>query len=123
MKVPNVDGGYPVEWLDRNIGFLEQSSMPGKGITVLTGHNHLNNTEAGPFLFIGKLEKGDRVMIRDHRGALETYQVYGNYKIAADGFASIADEVCSNALVLITCEDESTEGGYLNRRVILAEPL
>ena len=123
MKVPNVDGGYPVEWLDRNIGFLEQSSMPGKGITVLTGHNHLNNTEAGPFLFIGKLEKGDRVMIRDHHGSLQTYQVYGNYKIASDGFASIADEVCSNALVLITCEDESTEGGYLNRRVILAEPL
>lgn len=27
-----------------------------------------------------------------------------------------------NSLVLITCEDESVDGGYLNRRLILAEP-
>ncbi len=123
LKVPSVDGEYPVEWLDSYIGLLEQSSMPGEGVTVLTGHNHLNNTEAGPFLFIGKLEEGDRMMIHDRRGALHLYQVYGNYKIASDGFASIADEVCGNALVLITCEDEAMEGGYLNRRVILARPL
>ena len=38
-------------------------------------------------------------------------------------FAEIAAEVRDNALVLITCEDESIDGTYLNRRVILAEPL
>ena len=52
-----------------------------------------------------------------------TYKVYGNYKIASDGFAEIADNVRENALVLITCEDESVNGGYLNRRVILADLL
>ena len=54
---------------------------------------------------------------------MQTYRVYGNFKIASDGFASIASEVRENALVLITCEDEAVDGGYLNRRVILAEPL
>ncbi|MBQ6510302.1 MAG: sortase [Flexilinea sp.] len=121
--VPEVDGDYPVEWLGSNIGLLEQSSLPGKGISVLTGHNHLNMMEAGPFLFIRELEQGDRMMILDRRGRMQTWQVYGNYRIPADGFASLKDQLRDNALVLITCEDESMDGGYLNRRVVLAEPL
>jgi hypothetical protein len=43
-----------------NIGLLSQSSYPGEGVTVLTGHNHLNTMEAGPFLFLGRLEEGDQ---------------------------------------------------------------
>ncbi len=123
LTVPNTDGEYPVEWLGSSIGLLEGSSLPGKGAAVLTGHNHLNNTEAGPFLSLGSLEDGARMMVTDARSNMQTYRVYGNYKIASDGFAGIADAVKENALVLITCEDESIDGGYLNRRVILAEPL
>ena len=123
MTVPEVDGEYPVEWLGSAVGLLEQSSLPGKGVSVLTGHNHLNNTEAGPFLSLGSLESGARVMVTDARNGMQMYRVYGNYKIAADGFASVAEKVRENALVLITCEDESVDGGYLNRRVILAEPV
>jgi hypothetical protein len=33
----------------------------------------------------------------------------------------IAGDLKENMLVLITCEDESIDGGYLSRRVILAE--
>jgi hypothetical protein len=62
-------------------------------------------------------------MINGKFNEMQTWRVYGNYKIASDGFASIADEIRENALVLITCEDEAVEGGYLNRRVILAEPM
>ena len=122
ITVPNADGEYPVEWLGSSIGLLEQSSLPGRGVAVLTGHNHLNNTEAGPFLSLGSLENGARMMVSSGND-MQTYRVYGNYKIASDGFASIASEVRENALVLITCEDEAVDGGYLNRRVILAEPL
>ena len=117
------DGSYPVEWLDRSIGLLEQSSLPGEGITVLTGHNHMNTTEIGPFLFIRDMEEGDRIMITDEDNMMRIYRVYGNYKITSNNFASVAGNVRENALVLITCEDESVEGGYLNRRVIFAEPL
>ena len=123
VKVPETDGSYHIEWLDSSIGLLEHSSLPGKGISVLTGHNHLNSTEAGPFLFIGEMDAGDRIMITDERNNSRIYRVYGNYKIASNGFASIADELRENALVLITCEDESLEGGYINRRIVLAEPL
>ena len=123
VKVPETEGSYHVEWLDSSIGMLEQSSLPGKGITVLTGHNHLNSTEAGPFLFIGKMNEGDRIMITDAGNNSRFYKVYGNYKVASNDFASIAGELRENALVLITCEDESLEGGYINRRIVLAEPL
>ena len=123
MTVPNVEGEYPVEWLGSSVGLLEGSSLPGRGVAVLTGHNHLNNTESGPFLSLGSLEDGARVMVNDIRNNMQTYRVYGNYKIASDGFAEIADAVRENALVLITCEDEAVDGGYLNRRVVLAEPL
>ena len=123
VTVPEENGNYPVEWLGSDIGLLEQSSLPGKGITVLTGHNHLNTTEAGPFLFLGRLEAGDHIMVNDKRNNMSVYKVYANEKIAVDGFADIAGEVRENALVLITCEDEAVDGGYLNRRVILAEPM
>ena len=53
---------------------------------------------------------------------MRIYRVYGIYKIASNGFASIAEDLRENALVMITCEDESVSGGYLNRRVVFAEP-
>ena len=123
VTVPEDNGKYPVEWLGNDVGLLEQSSLPGKGVTVLTGHNHLNTMEAGPFLFLNELEAGDHIMINDKRNNMNLYKVYANEKIASDGFADIAGEVRENALVLITCEDESAAGGYLHRRVVLAEPM
>ena len=123
LTVPVENDSYPVVWLGSQVGLLDGSSLPGEGITVLTGHNHLNTTEVGPFLFIGTMHEGDRIMVNDADNSMLVYKVYVNYKVAADGFAGIADEIHENALILITCEDESLDGGYLNRRVILAEPL
>lgn len=123
LSVPVTDNSYPVEWLDSAIGILEGSSLPGEGITVLTGHNHLNTSEIGPFLFLNRLEAGDRLIISDSDNEMRMFRVYGNYKIASDGFASVASDLKEDALVLITCEDESLSGGYLNRRVIFAEPM
>lgn len=122
LTIPNEAGVYAIDWLDRNVGMLVESSLPGSGVTVLTGHNHLNTMEAGPFLFIGELQKDDRVFITNRENELYAYKVYGNYKIAADDFAAIAGDVHEHTLILITCEDEAAEGGYLNRRVIFADP-
>ena len=123
LTVPVENESYPVEWLGSQVGLLDGSSLPGEGVTVLTGHNHLNTTEVGPFLFIGTMNEGDRIMVNDADNSMLIYEVYGNHKVSSDGFSSIADEIHKNALILITCEDESMDGGYLNRRVILAEPL
>ena len=121
VTVPFTDGDYPVDWLGNSVGMLEGSSLPGEGITVLTGHNHLNTTEAGPFALLSSLRPGDRIMITDEQGVMQIWHVYQNTKIPADSFSGIAGDVKDNALILLTCEDESPAGGYLNRRVILAE--
>ena len=123
VTVPFTDGEYPVDWLGNSVGMLEGSSLPGEGLTVLSGHNHLNTTEAGPFAFLSSLEPEDRIMITDEQGLMQIWRVYENAKITADGFSGIAGDVKDNALVLLTCEDEAPEGGYLNRRVVLAEQL
>jgi len=121
VTVPYIDGEYPVEWLGNAVGMLEGSSLPGEGITILTGHNHLNTTEAGPFAFLRDMELNDPFMITDEDGNLWIYRVRGNYKIPADGFSSLTENLRENTLVLITCEDESIDGSYLHRRVIFAE--
>ncbi len=123
MTVPFTDGEYPVEWLGNSVGMLEGSALPGEWVTVLTGHNHLNNTEAGPFAFLHSLESGDKIMITDKQGVMRTWHVSRNTKIPADGFAEIAGDLKENMLILITCEDESVSGGYLHRRVVFADPL
>ena len=123
LTVPNEAGSYAIDWLDRSVGLLSESSLPGAGVTVLTGHNHLSASESGPFLFLETLENEDRIFIAGREQEMYVYKVYGNYKIPADGFASIAGDVHENTLILITCEDESVEGGYLNRRVIFADPI
>ena len=122
LLVPEINGEYPVEWLGDSIGMLEGSAQPGKGIMVLTGHNHLNTTENGPFVALGTLNVGDHIFLTDGNNKLHMYKISGNYKIDAGGFDLIAGDLGENTLVMITCEDEAVSGGYLHRRVIFADP-
>ena len=122
LLVPEISGEYPIEWLGDSIGMLEGSAQPGKGIMILTAHNHLNTTENGPFAALGSLNVGDHIFLTDSNNRLYPYEISGNYKINADGFDSIAGDLGENTLVMITCEDEAVSGGYLHRRVIFADP-
>ena len=122
--VPLYNEEYPVEWLDDAAGLLEGSSVPGEGYSIITGHNHLNTMEAGPFAMLSYLEVGDRLFIVDEENALQIFRVYAVEKIAEDdisGFEQIAREG-KDSLLLITCEDERPDGGYANRRIVAAEP-
>ena len=49
------------------------------------------------------------------------FVVYANEKFASDDIDGLASFVKPGCMILITCEDESIEGGYLNRRVVFAE--
>ena len=122
LEVPYVDNDYAVTWLSDAVGLLEGSSIPGKGTTVLVAHNHLNNTESGPFALLSTLEEGERVFVRDKRNNLQTFVVFANEKLAETDISSFAriTEAFDNVLVMITCEDERPEGGYVNRRIVVA---
>ena len=123
-EVPFVDGDYPITWLGESVGLLEGFALPGEGYTVLTGHNHLNNTEAGPFALLSSLEEGDRIFIRDSHDDLKIYVVYANEKIAEADSSAVENIAVKydGSLTMITCEDERVDGGYANRRVVAARP-
>lgn len=125
VTAPLTDHGWEVEWLDKDAGLLEGSAPPGKGISVIAGHNHINTTEIGPFLFLMNLKENDRLFVRDQNGNLQHYRVYGNLKLLPDDVISLSKMTKDrkNPLVLITCEDEKEGGGYMYRRVIFAEKM
>ncbi len=125
VEVPYLDGDYPVEWLGDSVGLLEGSSLPGKGITVLAGHNHINETESGPFALLKFVEEGEKIFAVDQRNQVLPFIVYANEKVASTDTAAI-EKISGryeNSLILITCEDESEAGGYQNRRIVAARPV
>ena len=125
VVVPSDNGSYPVTWLGYNGGLLEGYSMPGQGPSVITGHNHLNTTEAGPFALIQQMEIGDRIFVTDENNDIQIFQVYANEKIDETDFSGLNRivEQRPNSLTMLTCEDERPNGGYQNRRIIAAAPV
>ena len=124
VTVPLADKAWQVKWLQNKAGVLEGSALPGEGISVVAAHNTLNNTEYGPFALLSTVEVNDVIMVNNRLGSMKMFRVYANELLDADGMAqmaAIAGEA-ENPLILVTCENESTEGGYLNRRVIFARP-
>ncbi len=121
VLVPYVDDSFPVENLGSNIGLLEGSGPSENDLFVLAGHNHLNTMEKGPFAGLSAMKVSDLIFIRGSKNAARTFVVYANEKFAADDIDGLMSYARSGSMVLITCEDESIEGGYLNRRVIFAE--
>ena len=125
VMVPEVDGEYPVTWLGGRAGLLADYVAPGDGRIFLAGHNHLSDTAAGPFAFLMWMNEGDRIFVTDQNNGLQLYAVYANEKIDADdteGLDRISREY-ENSITLITCEDETENGEYANRRIIAARPL
>ena len=120
--VPFTDGEYPVDWLGTDVGMLEGSAHPGEGWTVITGHNHLNSMEAGPFALLSNLAVGDKIFVSGKDGSMKSFTVYASEKIDADDAAALERiaKMYENSLTLLTCEDELPEGGYASRRVTAA---
>ncbi len=122
LGVPLVENEFPVEWLGNSVGMLEGSAEPGKGVVVLTGHNHIDKDQTGPFLALGQLNEGDKIMLYTTDGKLLSYTVFSNEMISStdiEGFETLVNSE-PNSVTLLTCEIEQAEGGYAYRRVISA---
>ena len=119
--VPLVDDNFPVEGLGENIGLLEGSGPGKEDLFVLAAHNHLNTQVQGPFAKLSAMKESDLIFISGANNSSRTFVVYANEKFASDDIDSLAAYVKPGCMILITCEDESVEGGYLNRRVVFAE--
>ena len=125
VSVPMDGNSWAVEWLDDRGGVLEGSALPGEGFSVVAAHNTLNDTEYGPFALLGTLELNELIAVSGIGSDLRTFRVFANELLSPDDMeklASIAERE-ENTLVLITCENESADGGYLNRRAVFAKPV
>lgn len=121
VVVPLVDDTYPVASLGEKIGLLEGSGPGPEDLFVLVGHNHIDMQAPGPFLELSALKESDLIFIKGSKNASRTFVVYANEKFEADDVEGLLSFAKPGCMILITCEDESIEGGYLNRRVIFAE--
>ena len=123
VGVPADINGYPVSWLGNEAGLLSGSALPGKGVSIIAAHNHLNTMATGPFLFLLNLKENDRIFVHTPQNELLSFRVYANESINPDDVKTIKSLVKKNSMILITCEDETDQGSYLHRRVVFAEPL
>ena len=124
LQVPFAGDEYPVQWLGDSAGLLQGSALPGEGLSILTGHNHLSGTEAGPFAFLSKLELGAKMFVLKENAEILSFSVIRSESVAAEDISAVETIVnqFENTLTLITCEDERAAGGYANRRVVIAIP-
>ena len=125
VSVPLNGNSWAVEWLGDRCGVLEGSGLPGEGLSVVAAHNTLNDREYGPFALLGTLELNELIAVSGKENDLMTFRVFANELLAPDDMEKIAAIAGNeeNTLVLITCENESADGGYLNRRAVFAKPV
>lgn len=125
VTVPLMNDTWQVEWLGNRAGVLEGSSMPGEGYSFIAAHNTLNSEEYGPFALLSTMEPNDLITVNSEDGTMKLFRVYANELINANDVQKLEKtaEQEAGSLVLITCENESVNGGYLDRRVIFAKPL
>ena len=124
VQVPFEGDEYQVQWLGDSAGLLQGSARPGEGVSVLTGHNHLSGTEAGPFAFLSQLEPGTKIFVIKENAEIISFSVIRSESVAAEdisGLETIVNQF-ENALALVTCENERFSGGYADRRVVIAIP-
>ena len=120
VTMPREGNSWAAAWLGSDAGLLEGSALPGEGVSIIAGHNTLNDTDYGPFALLAALEVNDTVMVREESGALKLFRVYANELLEPDDMERLSALAGEDGLVLLTCENESAAGGYLNRRAVFA---
>ena len=92
---------------------------------MVAAHNHLNTEEIGPFGLLFDLEENDRIFVNTSDEGMKIYSVYANELIEPNDFRQMASvsENEEGSLILVTCENETLDGGYMNRRVVFAKPM
>lgn len=125
VTVPLMDATWQVAWLGNHAGLLEGSALPGEGYSFIAAHNTLNSEDYGPFALLSTMEPNDLIIVNSEEDTIKLFRVYANELIDENDVQKLTKVAQQEAdsLVLITCENESVEGGYLNRRVIFAKPL
>jgi LPXTG-site transpeptidase (sortase) family protein len=120
VGIPLADNTWNVTWLYNQAGWLQGSAFPTwAGNSVLTGHVYLSNGLPGPFLNLGTLVWGDRLIV--HIGGQRyIYEVRGSQVVSPDDRSAFRHETTS-WLTLVTCKDfNAATNSYTHRVVVRA---
>lgn len=103
VGVPLVDGKWDVSWLLQQAGWLNGTAFPGwEGNSALTAHVYLANGKPGPFVDLGKLKWGDKIIVHAY-GSIYTYEVRENLTVRPND-TSVLKHEDNSWLTLITCK-------------------
>jgi LPXTG-site transpeptidase (sortase) family protein len=121
VGVPMVNDQWDVTWLTKQAGWLNGTSFPTwVGNSVLTSHVYLANGKPGPFVNLGTLKYGDKIIVHAYGNAY-TYEVREN-KVIAPNDTSVLGHKDTAWVTLITCKTYNESANtYENRIAVQAE--
>lgn len=125
--IPNVDAGSPVDYLkalSKGVAHAKGTNYPGQGkLIYLFSHSTdspLNFARYNAvFYLLGKLEKGDRIIVY-FMGQQYQYTVAEELTTSATDTSWLTDNGQGEELVLQTCDPPGTSFGRL---IIIARPI
>jgi large repetitive protein len=122
VGVPLVDGEWDVSWLGKQAGWLNGTAYPTwDGNSALTGHVYDANGKPGPFVNIGSLKWGDRILIH-YNGYIYVYKVRENLVVRPDDTSPLKHEEDA-WLTLITCKTYNRDTNTYSSRVAVRAEL
>jgi LPXTG-site transpeptidase (sortase) family protein len=118
VGVPKKNGAWDVSWLGKQAGWLDGTAFPSwSGNSVLTSHVYLANGLPGPFVNLGKLKYGDKIIIHAY-GQKYTFEVRTNQTVAPNDTSALKHEV-KPWLTLVTCKEYDEKTNTYKKRVIV----
>ncbi len=119
VGIPKSGDSWDVTWLDNRAGWLNGTSYPTwNGNSVITGHVYLSNGLPGPFLNVGKLNYGDRVIVRAY-GKDYIYEVRSVRTIKPYAVASVLRHEDRSWITLLTCKGFNEDLGNYDQRTVV----
>jgi LPXTG-site transpeptidase (sortase) family protein len=121
VGVPPTQSGWDVTWLSNQAGWLQGTAFPTwAGNSVLTGHVYDANGQAGPFVKLGSLQYGDRIIVHAW-GQQYIYEVRSTGTVSPYSVSSVIKHETLPWVTLITCKeyDQKTQS-YRYRTVVKA---
>jgi LPXTG-site transpeptidase (sortase) family protein len=118
VGVPKKNGVWDVSWLVNQAGWLEGTAFPSwNGNSVLTSHVYRSNGLPGPFVNLGKLKYGDKVIVHAY-GQKYTFEVRTNAVVAPNDTSAFKHEEKS-WLTLVTCKEYDEKTNTYKKRVVV----
>lgn len=118
VAVPLEAGGWDVNWLGQQAGFLQGTAYPTwQGNTAIAGHVYTADGRPGPFVNLHELQWGDRVIIHAW-GLQHIYEVRDVWEVAPDDLSILAHSE-GYLLTLITCKGFNEEKSAYDLRLVV----